>query len=172
MSDTNVHLLEVYPAWRQAVQDFVVDGFKGGDTVDFDWLYQHFHIQRPLPQTPLEQAQRAELQFLAAFDAFKECLLTDYQIALASVRGVGYKIVPPREQTEWAEKDGYSEIRKVYRKLGNRLSNVALDQLTVDERRKNADALARHAMLRAMVRKISRGKAIEAPAGDKTEAEG
>lgn len=153
----NDTLIDLHPIWRQAIQDFIDAKFSPGDTVTHDWLYEHFRIDRPRPATPLEIAQKAELQFLSSFKAFEECLLEDYQIALASVRGVGYKLVPPKEQTAWAEKDGYGEIRRAYRRLGSRLSNVDMAQLTVDERKQNADAMARFAMLKTMVKQVSAG---------------
>jgi hypothetical protein len=147
------HLLQQYPAWREAIKAFMDERFAPGDTVSFDWLYEHFLIARPAGTTALADAQKAELQFLAQYKAFEDALLTEHQIALSNVRGVGYRIVPSAEQTRWAEDSGVTDVKKAIRKLGDRLTNVDLAQLTQDQRRENADALARLAMLSGMVKK-------------------
>lgn len=146
------HLLQQYPAWREAIKAFMDAKFASGDTMTFDWLYEHFLIKRPLGTTLLADAQKAELQFLGQFKQFEDALLTEHQIALTNVRGVGYRIVPPGEQTGWAEGQGVGEIKKAVRKLADRLTNIDLAQLTVDQRKENADALARLAMLSGMVK--------------------
>ena len=156
MGDILKQLVELHPAWRQAIKDFVSAEFKPGHVLDYDWLYAHFKIPQPSGSSSLNDAEQAQLRFLSAFKNFEETLLTDHQTALQNVRGIGYRIVPPKDQTEWAEKDGFSEIRKAYRKLGDRLSNVAIDQLSAEDRKKNADALARYAMLKAMVKRVAK----------------
>lgn len=97
------HLLQQYPAWREAIKIFMADGFAAGDVVSFEWLYEHFLIARPIGTTSLADAQKAELQFLSQFKSFEDALLTEHQIALSNVRGVGYRIVPAAEQTRWAD---------------------------------------------------------------------
>lgn len=148
------HLLQQYPAWREAIKSFMGEAFAPGDTVSFDWLYEHFLIDRPAPDTALADAQKAELQFLGQFKAFEEALLTEHQIALANVRGVGYRVMPAAEQTRWAEEVGAAEVKKAVRKLGDRLTNVDLAQLTTEQRKENADALARLAMMTGMVKRV------------------
>lgn len=161
------HLLQQYPAWREAIKSFIGERFAQGDTVSFEWLYEHFLIVRPDGTTPLADAQKAELQFLSQFKAFEDALLTEHQIALSNVRGVGYRIVPAAEQTRWAEESGVSEVKKAIRKLGDRLTNVDLAQLTQDQRRENADALARLAMLSGMVKRTVERAPIDSIEGPK-----
>lgn len=145
-------LLQQYPAWREAIKAFMEGKFAPGDTITFDWLYEKFLIQRPIGTSLLADAQKAELQFLSQFKSFEDALLTEHQIALTNVRGVGYRVVPPGEQTGWAEGQGVGEVKKAVRKLADRLTNIDLTQLTTEQRRENADALARLAMLSGMVK--------------------
>lgn len=157
MSD---HLLQQYPAWREAIKAFMQERFAPGDTVSFDWLYDHFLIKRPGGSTLLADAQKAELQFLSQFKQFEDALLTEHQIALTNVRGVGYRLVPPAEQTRWAEDSGVTEVKKAIRKLGDRLTNVDLVQLTNEQRKENADALARMAMLSGLIKSAVERKSV------------
>lgn len=168
MSD---HLLQQYPPWREAINVFLKEEHKPGDTLDFKWLYDNFALERPQKDTPFHQVQKTELQFLAQFKSFEEALLTEYQIALANVRGVGYKIVPPGEQTDWAERTGVGEVKKALRKQRDRLTNIDLPQLTPEQRKANADALARLAMMASMVKRAMDKRsvlAIEEDNGEKS----
>ena len=83
-------------------------------------------------------------------------LLVEEQIALATIRGYGYRVVPPAEQTRWAETEGIEEVKAAARKMGVRLANVDLTELTDERRKENADALTRLSMLRGMVRQIAK----------------
>lgn len=146
------HLIQQYPAWREAIKAFMQERFAPGDTLTFDWLYKNFLIDRPSPTSSLADAQKAELAFLSQFKQFEETLLTEHRIALTNVRGVGHRVVPAAEQTQWAESQGLAEIRKAVRKLSDRLTNVDLVQLTASQRKENADALARMAMMAGMIK--------------------
>jgi|GEM_PF-761315 len=148
--------IEVHPAWRQALAGFHEQGFEAGDLVGFDWLYEAFKITRPGPATRYEDAKKAELAFVAAMEPFRGALLREHQIALDNVRGQGYRIVPPPEQTEWAETAGLREAKRALGKMGHRLSFVDMRQLNAAERRANADALTRYAMLAGLTKRIEK----------------
>lgn len=163
MSEPSDHLVQQYPAWREALRSFAAQKFKPGDVLTFDWLYAAFLIKRPAKDTPLSEAQSAELQFLSQFKSFEDALLTEQQIALANVRGVGYRVVPPAEQTGWAEREGIIEIKRAIRKLGDRLTNVDLVALDGDQRKQNADALARLGMMGGMLRTNTERRSVMKP---------
>lgn len=153
------HLMQQYPAWREAVSRLVREHrLQSGALFEFPELYELFLIKRPLPTTPLAEAEKLKLQFLAQFVEFEEALLIEHQVALANVRGVGYRIVPPAEQTTWAERHGIAEVRKAVRKLSDRLTNVDFVALGADDRKANADALARLGMLGGMLKQATEFK--------------
>jgi hypothetical protein len=159
MDDEDDHLTQQYPAWREAISRLVRDKRLMPDTLfEFAELYELFLIKRPLPSTPLAEAEKLKLQFLAQFVDFEEALLTEHQVALANVRGVGYRIVPPAEQTTWAERHGIAEVRKAVRKLSDRLTNVDFIALGAEDRKANADALARLGMLGGMLKQATEFK--------------
>ena len=141
----------LYPAWREGLRRVLAAEPAPGKTFTHEWLYEAFGIEMPAPETPLKTAERAKMQYLSAFDAMREHLLTEHQIALDNIRGVGYRVVAPEEQTAWAEQDGLVDMRMSMRKMMLRMSNVDLAKLDADHRRQNADALARASMLSGMV---------------------
>lgn len=170
MSETTADPIELHPAWRQALAGFHEQGFEAGDLVDFDWLYGAFKITRPGPATCYEDAKKADFAFVAAMEPFRAALLREHQIALANVRGLGYRIVPPPEQTEWAETTGLREAKRALGKMGHRLSFVDMRQLNAAQRRANADALTRYAMLVGLTKRIEKVRREPEPAVRADEA--
>lgn len=151
MSD---NLLRLFPAWKQAIEDFLAE-FKYGDLVSHDWLEARFGMP-PLAEVgsmkPEEYRER-QWQWVSSMDAFKSELLRDHQVCLQSVRGKGYRWVPPHEQTGFASKEFEKDAAKVFRAAGQRLRNVRLSELTDEQRKENLDAGAKLVALRGMTRK-------------------
>jgi len=142
----------LYPQWKQAVLDFIESGFEPGVVITHEWLHAHFGMREP---KTVEEYKKQELEFLNAFVSFKDELLNDYQIALRSVRGEGYTIVPPREQTKAALDSGRKEIRKALKKTGSWLINIRHDCLTDNERKENTDAIAKLAQMKTTIRRLA-----------------
>lgn len=151
MEDTTTLL----PEWREAVRQFLAQGFKEGDIVTHDWLAQHFGLDRADKDKPMTALDYQERQFkwLANIEAFKTELLESHQVFLSSVHGEGYRVVPPREQTDIAQQRFESEARKAFRKAATTMKHVRLAELTDAERKANSDAIGKLSMLRGMVRK-------------------
>lgn len=148
--------VRLHPAWRHAVKLFREHGFRPGEVVSHDWLYDAFAIRKPTPDTPAAEAEKAKLASLAQFERFADALLNEDKVALASVRGLGYRIVPSVEQTGWAEAECRADLAKALRRSGDRIRNVDLARLSADQRRENADAQARLAALRSVTTKTFR----------------
>lgn len=154
MSDQD---LSIFPAWRQAVQDFLSE-FKYGDLVPHDWLEDHFGMLTIEDSERLTAAAFKARQFawLASIEGFKAELLTVHQVCLESVRGEGFRWVPPGEQTGVATRDFERDARKTFRAVGQRLKNVRLSELSDAQRGENADAIAKVSQLRGMTRRALR----------------
>ncbi len=151
MADDSDVLL--YPAWREGVKRFLAQGYQEGDEIKHEWFYEAFGLDMPQPETPLRQAERTKLQFLSAFEELRAELLEKHQIALANVRGYGYRVVPAVQQTRWAEAECVEQVKSAMRKMGERLSNVNMARLDADQRKENADALARLSMMASMLKR-------------------
>lgn len=144
--------LNLYPVWRQAVKDFLGHEYQAGDVVSYAWLYQAFQLPSPDPTMQVQEADKINLQFLSHFKNLEKALLEESNIALRNVRGKGFQVVPAREQSEWALAEGLKEIKKELSRMNRRVAHVELSQLTAEERRKNADILARVSSLRNLMK--------------------
>lgn len=154
MSDAAVQL---FPVWRQAVQDFLKD-FTYGGVVTHAWLEQHFGMPQLGDRQRLTAADFSKRQFewLQNIDAFKDELLREHDVCLQSVRGEGYRWVPPSEQSKVATDAFEKDAKRVFKVAAQRLRHVRVDELNDEQRRENADAIAKLASLRGMTRKALR----------------
>ena len=147
--------VQAFPAWKQAVREFLDAGFKSGDMVPHEWLESRFGML-PLAESQkltAEQFRSRQFEWLANIEAFKQELLAEHQICLQSVHGKGYRWVPPHEQTDYAVKEFERSARKVFRQTGDRLRNLRHLELTDEQRRKNVDVTAKLSALSGMTRK-------------------
>jgi hypothetical protein len=149
-------LLRPYPAWREGLRRFIVAGFEPGVMILHTWFFAAFDIEEPNADTPFGSAEKAKLAYLGAIERLKAELLATHQIALDSVPGRGYQVVPAGEQTAWAEKEGVAELKTALRKMAGRMTCVDLDKLSSDQRAENADALARLSFLAGAVKQVKK----------------
>lgn len=144
----------LYPAWKQAVADFLAAGFKPGDLIPHAWLAEHFGMPTLAESARLTVTEFQDRQFewLSNVESLKQELLEGHQIYLSSVHGQGWRWVPPHEQTKTAMKKFEREAGKAFRQAGSRLTNLQVDALDDKQRRENVDAIAKLSMLRGMHR--------------------
>lgn len=143
-----------FPSYKQAVQDFITE-FKYGDMVSHSWLEDHFGMPtiEESRQLTSEQFSARQFEWLANVEAFKSELLKDHQICLQSVRGKGYRWVPPQEQTEVAVAEFQRGAKKVFGAAGTKLRNLRVFELNDKQRRENMDALAKFSALQGMAQR-------------------
>jgi hypothetical protein len=142
-----------FPAYRQAVDDFLKE-FAYGDLVGHEWLESRFGMPTMVESKSMTVDQFRERQFewLANVEAFKSDLLKLHQVCLQSVRGRGYRWVPPHEQTEFAVTEMGKDVKRVFRNAGHKLRNLRITELSDDQRRANVDALGKFSILQGMAR--------------------
>jgi hypothetical protein len=146
--------LPLYPRWKQAVQDFLGE-FQYGALVSHQWLADNLGVPLPSDRQKLTAAdfQRLQFEWLSSVEAFKSELLHKHQVHLQSVRGEGYRWVPPAEQTGVALVAFERDAKRVFQQVGSRLRNLRTEELTDDQRREHIDAVTKVSSLRGMTRK-------------------
>lgn len=141
----------LHPAWKQAVADFIEANFAYGDMVPLPWLYQVMKVRQPTPETPRLEAAKLDLQFGQQFGCFKDALLTDYLFDLQKDKSGDYLVVRPEDQGPRALKEGMHDLRQAAKKTHKRMTFIAVDRLTDEQRRRDSDALANFSQLRGII---------------------
>lgn len=140
--------------WKNAMEVFNKSGFKIGEMIPMAWFYTNFRV------TPLEDCHTADdfketqFKFMGEMSMFQQSLAEENQLVLQNIRGEGYRIVPPAEQTAFAMDKAQREMNRVFSKAHMRLTNIRLDELSDEQRRQNADSQAKLAALRTRARRV------------------
>ena len=142
--------VKLHPAWRQAESDLLAQGVTYGSLITQDWLDAAFGIT---PASTIAQHQRNELIRLRQFQELAASLLENYRMMLAPVRGVGYSVVPPDQQTAVSMRRRTKEIRSAMAKMLREVKYVNDALLTDAQRKEHTDATAKLGQLRSMLRK-------------------
>lgn len=157
----DVHLL---PAWRNAAAELFGSGaYTYGDVIAHETLRAALRLPEPTGKLSREEWEGWRLALVAQVDALADWLLEEKSMCLRNIQGQGYQIVEPAEQTDFAVKQGRKKIRAELRKMGRRLSFVDHGALSQDERKANADALARLSFMEQQFRKAKRRRFLSEP---------
>ena len=135
----------IYPDHKQAVIDILSDGAEPGKLITHEWLDKHLRLDPNASDYPFKR--------MSGVEAFKTQLLIEHKIHLQSVRGKGYMVIAPENQTRSAIEDAMAGIGKSIQRGVLRLTNVDAERLTDDGRKENTDALSRLAALGGMAKK-------------------
>jgi hypothetical protein len=141
--------ITLYPLWKQAVENFLALPHAPGAIIKKSWLADEFGLKAP--ETAQEQKD-FEIEFMRSFNQFRDSILKGHNVCLKTLYNGAYEVVAPQAQTEHAEQ---VHIKAVHRELSlmmNKMRHVDFEALTDEERRRNADALARAAQLKQTVR--------------------
>ncbi|HOW75576.1 MAG TPA: hypothetical protein PK959_06550 [Candidatus Competibacteraceae bacterium] len=136
------------PLYLHAVDKFLKMHPEPGFVLPYEWLETELELDYTIASR--EQYQEFSLDRFKQVEAFKDRLMRVHHIHLATVPGVGYRMQAPAE-VHHAEIANVSRIlTSTTRKTVRRLACVPLEQLTDNQRREHADALARVAQLRTL----------------------
>jgi hypothetical protein len=116
-----------------AVRAFLSEGFVPGSIVSRDWLHGALGVPPPSTGNSYDAIKALELRFLGRNDTFQRALLVEHETALQVVRGEGYRVVPPAEQSTWASSEAVREVRRGLKKGLARATYVNIEALNRDE---------------------------------------
>lgn len=100
------------------------------------------------------------LRVLNLVDSLRERLLVERHMYLQAVRGQGYRICRPQDQTQIAWNNGMARIKNGLRHIQRGIEHIERDALSLEDQRRNDEARIRAAALRAMVSKTNRENRI------------
>lgn len=142
--------LRLSPAWKHALSVLVDRGLDYGRVIHKRELCELFGLRDPV--TAADQV-RHQMDFMQQFSELRAELLEEHRLRLRTMYGESsYEVVHPADQTDLSMAEGIRDMRNIARKLARELSFIRHEELTDDQRRKNADAQAKAAMLAGMIR--------------------
>lgn len=139
MSDDKTRL---YPAWKQAVLDFLDLDPQPGTTIDDAWLDEHFDMTRPGRAGP-EEWKNYQLKRLKYTDEFKAMLAEKFNLILSDRHGGQMRVLAPAEVAQYTEVRAKRDLRSALKKQVFRLKNTNVLDMTPEQRRDHVEVQAR-----------------------------
>jgi len=133
----------------EAVEQFLAADFVDGDLVSHDYWLHLLEINDAV-------MRNNQFVLLERMDAMKTVLLEVHNIALQNVRGRGYRLVPPAEQSRFAAEEASRYIEKGLRKGKRLLDHTRVDALEVEDRKRHTDTQIRMAALGGVIEESKR----------------
>jgi hypothetical protein len=129
-----------------------------GDLITHSFLKDLFRLQMPLISNFtnqfdfLEHLRDYDFAYMSLVDKLRTDLLKYHNVYLKNIRGDGYILMPSNEQTDYAMKYINNGIKKAINEGLNILQHTKLDNLTQEQRQKNADSIARASLLKQITK--------------------
>ncbi|TVR60864.1 MAG: hypothetical protein EA420_13235 [Candidatus Competibacteraceae bacterium] len=147
--------IKKWPLYKNAAERFMALNPEPGFVLPDQWLEYELELSYEISSS--EEFRQASLERLQ-IQQFREYLMTEYQVHLDRVRGIGYRVLAPGEATGVAMAGLQCEWTAIMRRTARRLIHVPIEQLDDGQLRENAEARARVAQLRGLT-----AKAFELP---------
>lgn len=141
------------PFWRLAAQSFLDAGFQPGDVIPHSWFHVAFGIKFPDGAATQNEWEKPNLQYMNGIDKLTDYLVREHQIRIWNCVGIGYRWVPPGEQTDVCFEHGVKKIGNAIKQMGRDLPNVDYAALTDEQKRRNLDAMTKLGTFRSMKRR-------------------
>jgi len=145
MSDTTP--LQLDPIWLNAAEK-AARQYDYGDLIPLAWIRSELEID-PLEEGTYEQFKELQFRTLTLMDQFRDHLLIHHCKALLNVRGQGYRIINPGQQTATAMSLLHQAIVRHLHATRKLLTAINFTRLSDDQIRENVDARNKVAAIQA-----------------------
>ena len=136
--DSNMETTRLFPQWKEACKE--VAALDYGASITRARMIELLDLKEP---RTVSEVASFQFEYLAGTDRLKRELLNEHKKLLVSVRGDGYRIIPPSEQTSHAMRAGTRELGKALIRMQSSVVKTNLALLDSEQRKENANALAK-----------------------------
>ena len=145
---------EIDTLFSAALQEWDRKNAQIGDTISAEWFYDLLGVLHPSKANSYERSVAQQKMFMMLFhgqDGFRFHVLTHRKRWLKTNYAGGYEVMPPEEQTRYAQKQRRNDITKALKDESTLLSNVEMARLSIKQREQNSDAIAHNVALMTML---------------------
>lgn len=130
----------------EEVSDKAAKVFNYGDIIPHSWILNAFKLEIPAEGT-LDAFRKIQFEILGYTEKFKDDLLARHKMYLKNVRGEGYLVIKPADQTDTAMDALRVGVRANIQKAMTALTNVNEALLSMEEMRYRDEATGKIAAL-------------------------
>jgi hypothetical protein len=100
----------------------------------------------------VEAIQLMQFEYMSLVEKLRTDILDTHKLYLKNVRGDGYAFLPTNEQTDYAKQRTMDGIRKEMKRGITIMQNIRFAALTQEQKKSNADELAKIAQLQHLMK--------------------
>ena len=147
--------LKILPLSAHAAK-WVYEQYQYGDTVLHDDLWDMLEVPEPVGRVQPAEYRTLTLKRMSLVADTRDRLLEDYSVYTVCVRGEGYKLAFPSEQTDVVGDELDKSFKKHVLKAAKGFLNIDTETLTEDQLQSNIIARQRVVGLSSMLRRERR----------------
>lgn len=143
------------PEWIALIER-VINEFEIGQLIPHEWLRQMFQIKPldmkgyPDTRTFIMAVQDQQFEFLGLFEHLRKDILKNHEFLLVNIRGQGYRILHPKDQTSYAYDSMIRDIKKAFKEAGDIMTHVRTNLVDQDQRAKDRQLFSKMGSLKQL----------------------
>lgn len=159
--------VQLDPIWLNAAERAHAQ-FQYGDLIPWEWIRTELEIE-PMAEGSYEEFQELQFRTLTLVDQFRAHLLIEHKKALRNIRGAGYLIINPSQQTDAAMNLLAEALVRNIRNATKVLESINFGMLNDRQIQANVEARSRVAAIHAFASSKMKVTSNGAPKCLKTE---
>lgn len=143
------------PEWMLLVEA-VVTRFEVGQLIPHEWFKQKFMLEElemedfPDSKSFIMGIQQQQFDFLGLFESLRKDVLKNHNYLLVNVRGQGYRILHPKDQTQYAYDQLVKDISKSFREANEIMTHVRTNIVDEDQKVKDRQLFSKMGTFRQL----------------------
>jgi superoxide dismutase len=136
---------------QQTAAEAIAANYGYGDVVTHEELWEYLGIEKSHDKMTQEQFEALALKKFGMIEQLKTELIHNHKICLANVRKVGYVLVNPSEQADYALRMTSASISNAIKKGCTIANNINMTILTSSEKKHAIEASNKISSLEMMI---------------------
>jgi hypothetical protein len=136
---------------QQTAAEYIAANYGYGDVVTHEELWELLGIEKSHDKMTQEQFEALALKKFGMIEQLKTELIHNHKICLANVRKVGYVLVNPSEQADYALRMTSASISNAIKKGCTIANNINMTILTSSEKKHAIEASNKISSLEMMI---------------------
>ena len=136
---------------QQTTAEVIAANYGYGDVVTHEELWEYLGIEKSHDKMTQEQFEALALKKFGMIEQLKTELIHNHKICLANVRKVGYVLVNPSEQADYALRMTSASISNAIKKGCTIANNINMTILTSSEKKHAIEASNKISSLEMMI---------------------
>ncbi|MDP2235013.1 MAG: hypothetical protein Q8J88_01145 [Bacteroidales bacterium] len=143
--------------WEKLI-DGLVENFQPDELITHEYIKSKFLIVAPEYEEFesvtefIEAINLQQFEYMSLIEKLRLDVLDRHKLYMSNIRGFGYKFLKPSEQTTYAREKAIDAVKKELNRGLLILKNIRHDSLTMEERKRNSDEMAKLGQLKQMLK--------------------